>query len=244
MALYDITAYKKALKDLTDSVVELFKSPVPEADRADSVNQFNGRTAEQYISDANLKTVSHANDFNNPHKNTPETLGAYDNETIKERLTHAVPEGRIPISSYGFFGYDKLPVTISSDGLTVTLPSYGCIIAGYSFTLPPLNVSFIKDVYMTWDIYVQYRRGKATYLMRDASRPKLPDTYVTMYLGIVRYQQYGGAGAIIPSPVRLDVYRPNSFGYKAMAIPASNNGSDTSGHLPKPYMEDDTATLD
>lgn len=238
MPIYDYKSYKEALDSLVTSVTDLFKSPVPEADRADSVNQFNGKTAEQYIDESKVTITDHVNRRDNPHHNTPETLGAYDNVTIQERLTHTVPEGRIPISSYGLFGYDKLPMKYDNNDLTVTIPPYGCILAGYFFMLDGFTYRFQKGEYKVVDVYIRYRRGKAEYLLRDASKPKLPDTYVTMYLGIIRYQEYGGVGSVMPSPVRLDVYRPNSFGYTAMAIPASNNGTDTTDHIPKAYLEE------
>lgn len=231
-----VNKLKKSIDTLMQAVNELFKRPPPYAKRADNVALIDGKKGEDFVKDIHGRMEIHKNDENNPHNVSVKDVDAPNNQQIDDRLANVIPEGDIPISGFGPVGYLKLPLITDANAVSVTIPSYSCVINGHYHQLEPLTVKFTKGQYETRHIYIRLVRDKVVYIVRNAGEHRYPDTYVTMYIGIVTYSEYGGLGGVIPSASRVDIFTPDNYGYRSPVIPASGDSDSRADHLPATYL--------
>ena len=198
-----IQALKKALSDLKDRIIALFKEPVPSATTADSTSKVGGKSIDELINIPASELSQHIAREDNPHQLKLSDLNAYSREEVEPILKPGIPEGVLPVSFYGSFDMQSIPVSI--DNLRLGLPAVNAMMSGRSYAIAAtvLDASAYLNI-TNMRLYLCLILGEIRYLL---TTDVYPESNTRMLIGTLTTNGYKITSASVNTVFRLDNYR-------------------------------------
>lgn len=212
----EIDRLKNQAAITTEAVRGAFDRKTEEAFTADNALKLGDQSREQMISTSGSMVASHANNTNNPHGTTTETIGTYSAAVIDQKLGALVPKSILPFSQFG--NPDNavpLVVNLSPFALSVAFGATPVFISGDSYVAPAVTHVLTNNT-VTY-FYLKLVAGQATITFSLAQEP---ESSTVMFIGKVRFAAGAVAENTIDKVTRIDIYRVSKVP-AGSAIPVS-----------------------
>lgn len=176
------------------------------ADRADTLE---GATPEEILAESRSLLAQHIANKNNPHQETPGSIGVLSAEYVLNQLKNKVPVGMSPFDIFGYhtktWNKENVNNKFTISGSNVSHLRQEVIIKGVLYTIVAgsQNLSSINSSWSNklWYVFIVLEDGIARFIYSDAY---LAESLFRFYIGSI----HTGTGAKSLSPVvRLDTFR-------------------------------------
>lgn len=205
-----MTDFQAALDKFTTACTNATTNKVQQAAQADNADKIGSQAPADLNASALTYANNHIQSTSNPHGLTAAQAGTYDQPTIQNLANAQLPNGILPISSFGAPGATSVPFTVdtSTPGQAIFTLAAGVplVMLGRTFTLGVLTTA-LQGGYIdrTVNVYIQFQSGTPKLTVSPYSTVESPDT---MMIGTVTFDSSGNVTAKTVGPViRLGNYR-------------------------------------
>lgn len=206
---------------------------------AKNSTKLNGRTLAEIMQPGRDALAAHKADMNNPHQETLDSIGTYSDAYIRSQLPAKVPQGILPISTYGItdaLSDAELLTAWVVNGWTIGVNRViNASISGTVFIMAPWTVDVrnvtINYTNRTFHIYLYMKLGVVSYQCREDT---VPEGTTMMYLGTVTTNGAGIITKAFKTVIRVDTFRISDSPVGS-AIPVSSGTYDGITKFPAPW---------
>lgn len=219
-----------------EEIVRLLSKVVLNRTLSDDAGKLQGNTVAQLLQPARDELAAHIADLDNPHEETLASLGTSSETYIRELAASKIPNGIVPISTYGVS--DRLTDAQVAAAWTYSGWILTCnraiiaIISGQPVTLPITSIDLrnieAAPANKTFHLYVYMKYNVITYRCTTETPP---EGVSIMYIGTVTTNSSGIATKSFKRVIRLDTFRL-SVDPRGSVIPVTGGTVDAVTKLP------------
>lgn len=204
-----MTDFQAALDKFTTACANATTNKVQQAAQADNADKIGSQAPADLNASALTYANNHIQSTSNPHGLTAAQAGTYDQPTIQNLANAQLPNGILPISSFGAPGATSIPLTVdtSTPGQAIFTLAAGVplVMLGRTFTLGQLTTTLQDGIDRSVYVYIQFQSGAPRLTVFTDPTVESPDT---MLIGTVTFDSSGNVTANTVGPViRLGNYR-------------------------------------
>lgn len=206
---------------------------------AKNSTRLNGKTLDEIMKPSRDLLATHVANKNNPHGETLQSINTYSDAYIRSILSGKVPQGILPISTYGIsdgLTDAEMLASWTVSGFTIGIArELSVIVSGTLYTLPAwsIDVRTIAAIGTgrTYHVYLYLKFGQVTYQCREDI---VPEGTSMMYVGSVVAGPTGITSRTFATVIRIDTFRI-SMTPVGSAIPVTSGTYDAITKFPSPW---------